>query len=212
MEEKMQYFRIRTFPFDENVYIFYDEQSSEACIIDPGGSFEKIRDFINKKNLKVKSVILTHAHADHIGALQELIDEYPDMEVIASKREKKILNSPAYNLTTNFGMKNTSFEATRYVEDGDRYKIGGKTLTFILTPGHTSGSMCVFDGEIMFTGDTLFEGSIGRTDLPSGSYQEMEISLRRLSQMDGDIIILPGHGDQSTIAQEKRHNPFLRNI
>ena len=72
--------------------------------------------------------------------------------------------------------------------------------------------MCIFDGEIMFTGDTLFEGSIGRTDLPSGSYQEMEISLRRLSQMDGDIIILPGHGDQSTIAQEKRHNPFLRNI
>ena len=75
-----------------------------------------------------------------------------------------------------------------------------------------AGSMCVFDGEIMFTGDTLFEGSIGRTDLPSGSYQEMENSLRRLSQMDGDIIILPGHGDQSTIAQEKRHNPFLRNI
>lgn len=208
----MQYFRIRTIPFDENVYIYYDEQSLDACIIDPGGSFEKIREFVNSKKLKVKSVILTHAHADHIGALQEIIDQYKDIEVIAAKREKKILNSPAYNLTINFGMKNTSFEATRYVEDGDTYQIGGKTLKFILTPGHTSGSMCVFDGEIMFTGDTLFEGSIGRTDLPTGSYQEMENSLKKLSQMNEDIIILPGHGEQSSIGQEKKYNPFLRQL
>lgn len=208
----MQYFRIRTIPFDENVYIYYDEQSLDACIIDPGGSFEKIREFVNSKKLKVKSVILTHAHADHIGALQEIIDQCKDIEVIAAKREKKILNSPAYNLTINFGMKNTSFEATRYVEDGDTYQIGGQTLKFILTPGHTSGSMCVFDGEIMFTGDTLFEGSIGRTDLPTGSYQEMENSLKKLSQMNEDIIILPGHGEQSSIGQEKKYNPFLRQL
>lgn len=208
----MQYFRIRTIPFDENVYIYYDEQSLDACIIDPGGSFEKIREFVNKKNLNIKAVILTHAHADHIGALQEIIDQYKDIEVIAAKREKKILNSPAYNLTINFGMKNTSFEATRYVEDGDTYQIGGKTLKFIVTPGHTSGSMCVFDGEIMFTGDTLFEGSIGRTDLPTGSYQEMENSLKKLSQMNEDIIILPGHGEQSSIGQEKKYNPFLRQL
>ena len=208
----MQYFRIRTFPFDENIYIYYDEQSLDACIIDPGGSFEKIREFVNSKKLKVKSVILTHGHADHIGALQEIIDHYKDIEVIAAKREKKILNSPAYNLTINFGMKNTSFEATRYVEDGDTYQIGGKTIKFIVTPGHTSGSMCVFDGEIMFTGDTLFEGSIGRTDLPTGSYQEMENSLKKLSQMNEDIIILPGHGEQSSIVQEKKYNPFLRQL
>ena len=208
----MQYFRIRTIPFDENVYIYYDEQSLDACIIDPGGSFEKIREFVNKKNLNIKAVILTHAHADHIGALQEIIDQCKDIEVIAAKREKKILNSPAYNLTINFGMKNTSFEATRYVEDGDTYQIGGQTLKFILTPGHTSGSMCVFDGEIMFTGDTLFEGSIGRTDLPTGSYQEMENSLKKLSQMNEDIIILPGHGEQSSIGQEKKYNPFLRQL
>ena len=208
----MQYFRIRTFPFDENIYIYYDKQILDACIIDPGGSFEKIREFVNSKKLKVKSVILTHGHADHIGALQEIIDHYKDIEVIAAKREKKILNSPAYNLTINFGMKNTSFEATRYVEDGDTYQIGGQTLKFILTPGHTSGSMCVFDGEIMFTGDTLFEGSIGRTDLPTGSYQEMENSLKKLSQMNDDIIILPGHGEQSSIGQEKKYNPFLRQL
>ena len=208
----MQYFRIRTIPFDENVYIYYDEQSLDACIIDPGGSFEKIREFVNSKKLKVKSVILTHGHADHIGALQEIIDHYKDIEVIAAKREKKILNSPAYNLTINFGMKNTSFEATRYVEDGDTYQIGGKTIKFIVTPGHTSGSMCVFDGDIMFTGDTLFEGSIGRTDLPTGSYQEMENSLKKLSQMNEDIIILPGHGEQSSIGQEKKYNPFLRQL
>ena len=208
----MQYFRIRTIPFDENVYIYYDEQSLDACIIDPGGSFEKIREFVNKKNLNIKAVILTHAHADHIGALQEIIYHYKDIEVIAAKREKKILNSPAYNLTINFGMKNTSFEATRYVEDGDTYQIGGKTLKFIVTPGHTSGSMCVFDGDIMFTGDTLFEGSIGRTDLPTGSYQEMENSLKKLSQMNEDIIILPGHGEQSSIGQEKKYNPFLRQL
>jgi len=109
-------------------------------------------------------------------------------------------------------MKNTSFEATRYVEDGDTYQIGGKTIKFIVTPGHTSGSMCVFDGEIMFTGDTLFEGSIGRTDLPTGSYQEMENSLKKLSQMNEDIIILPGHGEQSSIGQEKKYNPFLRQL
>ena len=205
----MYYYTIETMPFGENCYILYDDVSKETAIIDPGGSFRQIVDFIERKELNVKYILLTHSHADHIGALQDLLDKYDDVELIASSRERKVLNNPMYNLTTRFNMKHTQFEATKYVEDKDTIKMGDYTITFYLTPGHTAGSMCIGVGDMLFTGDTLFAGSIGRTDLPTGSFDEISKSLVKLASMDEYLTILPGHGPSSTIGQEKRTNPFL---
>lgn len=203
---------IETMPFGENCYILYDEESKQCVVVDPGGSYDKIIAFIKQKELKPTAVILTHSHADHISVLQEILDKYKDIELIASKNEKKLLNEPIYNLTTKFGLKNTSFEATKYVIDGDTYKIGQHTLTFIMTPGHTAGSMCIMTDELLVSGDTLFAGSIGRTDLPTGSYQQMEQSLKKLAKLNDDLIVLPGHGESTTIGHEKNYNPFMSNI
>lgn len=205
----MYYYTIETMPFGENCYILYDDVSKECSIIDPGGSFRQIVDFIERKDLKAKYILLTHSHADHIGALQDLLDKYDGIELIASSRERKLLNNPMYNLTTRFNMKHTQFEATKYVEDKDTIKMGEHTITFYLTPGHTAGSMCIGVGDMLFTGDTLFAGSIGRTDLPTGSFDEISKSLVKLASMNENLTILPGHGPSSTIGQEKRTNPFL---
>lgn len=206
----MYYYTIETMPFGENCYILYDDVSKEAAIIDPGGSFRQIVDFIDKKELNAKYILLTHSHADHIGALNDLLDKYDDIELIASSKERKLLNNPMYNLTSRFNMKHTQFEATKYVEDKDTIKMGEHTITFYLTPGHTAGSMCIGVGDMLFTGDTLFAGSIGRTDLPTGSFDEISKSLVKLANMDENLTIFPGHGPSSTIGQEKRTNPFLR--
>lgn len=206
----MYYYTIETMPFGENCYILYDDVSKECGIIDPGGSFRQIVDFIERKELNAKYILLTHSHADHIGALQDLLDKYDGIELIASSRERKLLNNPMYNLTSRFNMKHTQFEATKYVEDKDTIKMGEHIITFHLTPGHTAGSMCIGVGDMLFTGDTLFAGSIGRTDLPTGSFDEISKSLVKLASMDEKLTILPGHGPSSTIGQEKRTNPFLR--
>lgn len=203
---------IDTLPFGENCYILYDNESKECAIVDPGGSYDKIVGFINQKELKPIAVLLTHSHADHIGVLQEIMDKYTGIEVITSKNEKKLLNDPLYNLTTKFGMKYTSFEATRYVTDGETYKIGENEVKFLMTPGHTSGSMCILADSILIAGDTLFAGSIGRTDLPTGSYDDMEKSLKRLSMLDEKLMVLPGHGPSTNIGEEKKYNPFMKNL
>ena len=210
----MQYYKITVYPFDENTYVLYDEKTSSAAVIDPGGGEKQIESFLTEKKLRLKYIILTHAHADHIAALPALVKKYKVPAVLHTK-EKKVFCDNTLNLTARFGidMQNIQDEV-RIVEvtDGEKMDLGGKELKFIYTPGHTRGSMCVLADNYLFTGDTLFAGSIGRTDLPTGNYDEMTESLAKLKKMDGDLVILSGHSEETTLSQEIRYNPFLQGM
>lgn len=193
----------------ENSYIYYDESTLDAVIIDPALCLEKEKEFINEKNLKVKYIILTHSHADHIADVEEL-KKFTGAEVVANKDEKEMLLDAKKNLSSDFYEQGIEFDADIYVSEGDELKVGNHVFTFIDTPGHTTGGMCIVQGNEMFTGDTLFLGSIGRTDLYGGDYEKMLNSLKKLSKLDDDMIFYPGHGPSGTIGTEKQSNYYMK--
>ncbi len=193
----------------ENTYIYYDENTLEAVIIDPALCLEKELEFIKEKSLKVKYIIVTHSHADHIADVQEL-KKITGAKVVANKDEREMLLDAKKNLSSDFYTNAIEFDADIYVSEGDELKLGENVFTFIDTPGHTTGGMCIVHGNEVFTGDTLFLGSIGRTDLYGGDYEKMLKSLKKLSKLDGNMIIYPGHGPSSTIAKEKKNNYYMK--
>ncbi len=192
----------------ENTYIYYDKNSLEAVVIDPALCLEKEIEFIKEKKLKVKYIILTHSHADHIADVVDL-KKATKARVVANKNEREMLLDAKKNLSSDFYTEAIEFDADIYVSEGDELKVADQTLRFIDTPGHTSGGMCILCGNEMFTGDTLFAGSIGRTDLYGGDYEKMLKSLKKLSNLDASIKIYPGHGPASTIDAEKQSNYYM---
>ncbi|MDD7184001.1 MBL fold metallo-hydrolase [Peptostreptococcus porci] len=193
----------------ENTYIYYDENTLEAVVIDPALCFDKQKDFIKKHNLAVKYIMLTHSHADHIGDVLEL-KKLTDAKIVANINEKEMLNDASKNLSNQFFPYPVEIEADIYVSDREKLKMGEHTFSFFDTPGHTEGGMCIRCGMEMFTGDTLFMGSIGRTDLYGGDYNQMLKSLKKLSKMENDLVIYPGHGPASTIGREKNSNYYMK--
>lgn len=194
-----------------NTYILGDEETKKALVIDPTGKFDQIKNKIDHLQLTVEAVVLTHGHGDHIGAVKEMKAHY-DCPIIAHKDEKEMLNNANINLSSMLGSGKIEFDADRYVEHGDEIKAGNITLKVIHTPGHTKGGICLTIGDMMFTGDTLFAGSMGRTDLAGGNEKEMMDSLRSLKYMKEDYKVFPGHGPASTLSKEKAQNPFMRNL
>ena len=159
--------------------------------------------------VNIKYIILTHAHFDHIGALEE-VAEKTGATVVIHELEACALTDSRYNLCTLAGVPENRRDADKIVKEGDLIKLGDTELKFIHTPGHTPGSMCIFVGDNdLITGDTLFYGSIGRTDFEGGSFEQMRKSLERLPALDDEITIYPGHGEESTIGFEKRTNPYI---
>lgn len=190
-----------------NSYIIYDEKSGEGVIIDPSGSGETLLSAVDGK--KVKYIILTHAHFDHIGAL-ELVAEETGAEVVIHKEDAESLTDSSYNLCLLAGEKENKKSADITVVDGDELSVGDIKLKFVHTPGHTKGSMCIFVGDKhIITGDTLFRGCIGRTDLKGGNSNDILKSVNDLAKLDDDITIYPGHGEVSTIGFEKMTNPYI---
>lgn len=192
----------------ENSYIYYDEKTLDAVAIDPALCLEKEIRFIKKKNLNLKYIMLTHAHADHIADVEGLKKE-TGAKVVANKDEKEMLLDEKKNLSCDFYDKGIEIDADIYVSEGDEIKLGDHVFTFINTPGHTAGGMCIVNEKVVFTGDTLFEGSIGRTDLYGGDYAKMLNSLGKLSELDDSMVIYPGHGKASTIGAEKKSNYYM---
>ena len=194
--------------FGENIYVLVDEDSKKCAIVDPGGVESKVLNYIKNNKLEVEYIILTHAHGDHIGSVNS-IKSKTNAKVVAHKDERELLLDKKKNLSHMMHCGAQELDADIYVNDKDKLELGTLKLTFLHTPGHTKGCMCIRVGNEMFTGDTLFAGSIGRTDLYSGDYKQIEKSLKKLSKYEDNVVIYPGHGPHSTLGVEKMTNPYM---
>ena len=191
---------------ETNSYIISDE-NGVCVIVDPEGRADVYTRYIESNALKPEAILLTHAHFDHIGAMEPLRKEY-SVKVYAGEREKAVLNDPRINLTSMIG-QGRSFEADVYLSDGEEFTIGSMTFKTVYTPGHTCGSVCYLIDDVMIAGDTLFMGSCGRTDFPTGDWGKMNESLQMLKNLDGDYRVLSGHGPETTLERERRTNMFM---
>ena len=194
-----------------NTYLAVDEKTNEGFIVDPGGYNKVLTKEVRDNDVNIKYIILTHGHSDHICGVNEHKAEFPDAKIVAYKDEEAMLENPNLNQSPGFGVP-YSTKADILVSDGDELKVGDVTLKFIHTPGHTEGGMCIYvkEAKALFSGDTLFRQSIGRTDFPGGSYKEIMDSIRKkLFLLPDDTNVSPGHMGTTSIGFEKENNPFV---
>ena len=196
-------------PLQVNCYIIADEKTKEAVVIDPGDDAQDILGIIRKKGLTVKYIVNTHAHFDHVGGNEEL-KEATGAEILLHEADAALLGSTSGQART-FGMNApASPKADRYVKHGDVITAGEVSLAVLHIPGHSPGGICLVEQGMVFTGDALFAGSIGRTDLPGGSHMALIGAIKAiLLTLPDDTKVYPGHGPESTIGEEKRENPYL---
>ncbi len=204
----IEYKTITVGALETNCYIIFDRENN-AIIIDPGGEPEKIYRFIEGKNLKPQMIINTHGHADHCGGNKFLKEKY-SIPIFIHKDEIEILNSFENKFIFPLMGGNPSPAPDRLLEDGEFIEFRGITLKVIHTPGHTPGSISIFTNGILFSGDLIFSGSVGRTDLPRGSWKELISSIKnKILTLPDEILILPGHGPSTTVKEERENNPFI---
>lgn len=195
-----------------NCFIIGDEETRTGIVIDPGGEAERIFKKTESMGLKIESILLTHGHGDHIGAV-ETLKKLTGAAVLCHHEEAEMMLDPSINLTVNMNGPTISFKADKTIGDGDVVTTGKLKIKVIHTPGHTVGGICLYlDSEkVLFSGDTLFYGSIGRSDLPGGSHKQLVGSiLNKLMKLDDSVTVYPGHGASTTIGFERRKNPFLQ--
>ncbi len=194
-------------PLQANCYILIDELTGQAGVIDPGGDAEKIARKLNSQDVEPFAIFCTHGHPDHVAAADRLVQRTSADAVYMHPDEVAML---AHYVLPELGEVQLP-ELTKY-EEGDRIGVGKLTVRVVHTPGHSPGSVClsVDEEKVLFTGDLIFAGGIGRTDLPGGNESQMRASLRRIvEQFPPDTVLYPGHGPQSTLAEELATNPWL---
>lgn len=197
-------------PLEVNCYLVTDEETKKAFIVDPGGENSRLLNYITENNIKAEYIILTHGHGDHIGGIEFLKKAIPGIKIAAHIEEKELLEDPKLNHSIMTCGKPVSVKVDKYVNDGDSLKIGNMEPVFLYTPGHTPGGMCIYVGDSLFSGDTLFAQSIGRTDFPKSSFTALKKSiLNKLYVLPGETRVYPGHMGFTTIGFEKEHNPFV---
>ena len=188
-----------------NCYIIQDEETKETMIIDPGGSYEKIEEMLNVVEAKLKYIVLTHCHADHMGVAQKVKDNYGG-KILVHRFEEEGLSNPQTNLSTHIGLGDVTLEDDARIDDGDILHVGDIEFKVIYTPGHTIGSISLYceQEKMLFSGDTLFRGSWGRTDLPTSNFEQIINSITtKLMTLPEDTIVYPGHGKSTMIKEEE---------
>jgi len=202
--------KIHTLPlgaYQTNTYIVHDEASKTCSIIDPGYFPHIILEEVAKLGLEVEAIVLTHGHFDHVGAVKEIV-KATGCKLWMHEGDWSQQRNP---VTAYFyPIANCDFTEVQFCEEGEEIAAGGLTFRVLETPGHTWGSVCYQCGDVLFSGDTLFEAGCGRTDLPGGDWNTIQNSLRRLAQIAEDCTVYPGHGGSTTLAYEKQYNPYMR--
>ena len=198
--------------FLTNCYVVGCEQTKETIIIDPGFDdqleAERVFEFIDENALILKFIVNTHGHPDHTCG-NGVVTKRFHVPILIHEYDARIVGKSSNKISELFEFKNSSPPADMLLHDGDMVKFGKTTLKVIHTPGHSRGSISLLGEKEVFTGDTLFAGSIGRTDFPESSKSDMSRSLRKLANLLNHLVVYPGHGPMTTIGEEKRSNPFL---
>ncbi len=195
-----------------NCYVVGCEKTKESIIIDPGFDdqleAERVFEFIDSNALILKFIVNTHGHPDHTCG-NGIVKKRFHIPLLIHEYDAHMVGKSSNKISELFGFENSSPPADMLLHDGDMVKFGKTTLKVIHTPGHSRGSISLLGEKEVFTGDTLFAGSIGRTDFPESSARDMTLSLRKLANLPNHLVVYPGHGPMTTIAKEKRSNPFL---
>lgn len=190
-------------PIGTNCYLLGDETSKACAMIDPGGDPDDILSMIREAGFALKAILLTHGHYDHTTAVPELEKALPQAAIYIHRGDSNGAGNTLFPLAGQVAGLN-------FYDEGDHIQVGSIDVQVLHTPGHSKGSVTLKAGDVLFTGDTLFCGSCGRTDLRGGSYEEIMASLKRLGQLEGDYHVCPGHDRTSTLERERQYNPFLR--
>jgi len=202
--------RIQAGIYAVNCYIIYSEDTNEGIIVDPGGDVDDILDYVRENNLNIKYLVLTHGHADHIGGLKGLKEALGAIIAI-HEDDVDMLKDADKNLSSVMAMGKVELEPDLLLREGDILEFGNEKAKVIHTPGHTRGSICLEINDVIISGDTLFAGSIGRTDLYGGDYDTLINSIKdKLMTYPDETKVYPGHGSPTTIGRERKYNPFLR--
>ncbi|MEK7397586.1 MAG: MBL fold metallo-hydrolase [Candidatus Poribacteria bacterium] len=195
-------------PMEANCYLLECEKTLSAIVIDPGDEADVILDIISDRKLKLEFIINTHGHIDHISANNDL-KKKTSAKLCIHRLDADIIVDPQKNLSSFIGKPISSLPPDRILEDGDIIESGTIKLKVIHTPGHSPGSISLLADDAIFTGDLLFAGGIGRYDFPGSSYEQIMDSLKKITELDDNLIVYPGHGFNTTIGEEKESNPFL---
>ena len=190
---------------DTNCYIIQDEKTKETIVIDPGGEVDKISEMLNTLQASVKYILLTHCHGDHIAGVQELKEKHGG-KILVHIEDEPGLRDVSVNLSEYVGLGNITIEADSRLNDNDLIHIGDIEFRVIHTPGHTKGGICLYqeNEKILFSGDTIFRGTWGRTDLPTSSFEDVIKSITdRIMTLPEDTIIYPGHGKSTMVKEEE---------
>lgn len=194
---------LRVGPIGTNCYILEDDQTNLAAVIDPGDEPELIQEALEKEGVEVRYLLLTHGHYDHTTAVPALHRVYPQADIYIHQADANGAGSTLFPLAGEV-------DDLKLYDEGDVIRLGDHEIQVLHTPGHSPGSVTLKVEDVLFTGDTLFAGSCGRTDLRGGSYEEIMASLKRLGELPGDYHVCPGHMGLSTLERERKTNYYMQ--
>lgn len=201
--------KIAVGPLQANCFLITEPQSKEALLIDPGDEPDRILAHVERLGAKLKAIVLTHSHGDHIGAV-EAIKNRTGVPVMIHQAEADWITDPGKNLSALLGIPVAAPPADRLLNEGDTISIGSENLKVLHTPGHSPGGLSLYRNGILLSGDLIFRESVGRTDLPGGDPNLLiEVLKTKILTLPDETLIYPGHGEATTVGSERKRNPFL---